>query len=148
MVHHDNATRALVVALRASGKTTNEVISLTGISKQTINATYAQAIEQGFNPHERPLKLKDKHIEDSPQSGRLLKQDKATEKVLNLVRSNCYGRERACANLAGALSQEGFDILAATVWRVLRKAGFRKTKLTRKPRLTKQMKKDCLNWCL
>ena len=37
---------------------------------------------------------------------------------------------------------------AVTVWRVLKAAGFRKTKPTKKPRLTKKIRKDRLDWCL
>lgn len=35
-----------------------------------------------------------------------------------------------------------------TVWRILRKAGMRKTKPTRKPGLTAKMKKERLEWCM
>lgn len=38
----------------------------------------------------------------------------------------------------------GVNISSAIIWRVLKKARFRKTKLTRKPRLTKKMKAERL----
>ena len=40
------------------------------------------------------------------------------------------------------------NISAITVQRILRKAGLKKTKPTRKLGLTKRMKKERLNWCL
>ena len=35
-----------------------------------------------------------------------------------------------------------------TIWRCLKRLGFKKTKPTRKPGLTKKMKEDRLQWCL
>jgi len=60
------------------------------------------------------------------------------------VRTNRYGRKKTAANLASELSLKGIEILAITVFRILKKAGFEKTNLTRKPRLTKKMKEDRL----
>jgi hypothetical protein len=51
---------------------------------------------------------------------------------------------KSCADLAGDLSQEGIKVSAITVWTLLTKAGFNKTKSTRKPRLTwKMRRRDC-----
>jgi hypothetical protein len=61
---------------------------------------------------------------------------------------NRYGREKTCANITGDLNQKGLGISASTVWRVLRKAGYKKTKLTGKPGLTKEMREERLAWCL
>ena len=120
----DLATRALIVAYKADGKTNHEITGMTGAEKRTINSIYARAIERGFDPAVRPLKLENKHVEDAPRTGRPSKQQQAFEKVVNLVRRDRYGREKTCADIAGDLSQEGLDISASTVWRVLRKAGY------------------------
>jgi hypothetical protein len=64
------------------------------------------------------------------------------------VRLDRYGREKSCADLAGELSEIGINISATTIWRILKNAGLRKTKPTRKPGLTKKMKADRLAWCL
>jgi transposase len=133
----DLVTRALIVAYKADGKTNHDITGLTGAEKRTINSIYARAIERGFDPAARPIKLENKYIEDAPRSGRPSKQQQAFEKVVSLVRSDRYGREKTCADIAGDLSQDGLDISASTVWRVLRKAGYKKTKPTRKPGLTK-----------
>ena len=148
MAPHNISTRALVITLKATGKSNDEITGLTGISKRTINSIFARAIERGFDPCQRPLKLLDKYLEDSHRSGRPSKLDEASQRVVNSVRTDRYGREKSCADVAGMLSQEGFNISATTVWRVLKKAGFRKTKPTRKPGLTKKMRRDRLNWCL
>jgi len=49
-----------------------------------------------------------------------------------------------CADLTGEFSTEGIDISAIKIWRILRKAGFKKTKPTRKPRLIKKIREDRL----
>ena len=144
----DLATRVLIIAYKAGGKPNHEITGLIGAEKRTINLIYARAIKRGFDPAVRPLKLETKRVEDAPGSGRPSQQQQAFEKVVNLVRRDRYGREKTCANIAGDLSQDGLDISASTVWRVLRKAGYKKTKLTRKPRLTKKMRQERLAWCL
>ncbi|EDN06634.1 predicted protein [Histoplasma mississippiense (nom. inval.)] len=50
--------------------------------------------------------------------------------------------------MALELSEEGFNIAPNTVWKILRKAGMKKTKPTRKPGLTNKMKHERLQWCL
>jgi transposase len=147
MVVFDLATRALIIAYKADGKTNQEITGMTGAEKRTINSIYARAIERGFDPAVRPLKLENKHIEDARRTGRPSKQQQAFEKVVNLVRRDRYGREKTCADIAGDLSKDGLDISASTVWRVLRKAGYKKTKPTRKPGLTKKMRDERLAWC-
>lgn len=141
----DIAIRALVVGLKFSGKTTLEVAGLVGISTRQVNRIYAKAIERGFDPACRPLLLKNDFLTDAPRSSRPSKQtDEIKDVIAKKVRRDRYGREKTCANITGELSQEGLPISSITVWRVLKKLGFRKTKLTRKPRLTKKIKADRL----
>ncbi|KAM6535506.1 hypothetical protein FALCPG4_005064 [Fusarium falciforme] len=80
----DIATRALVVALKApcSGKTTEEVAAIAGLSTRQVNRIYARAIDRGFDPNLRPLVLRDEHLRDAPRSGRPTKQ---TEEAKNEV---------------------------------------------------------------
>ena len=149
MPHTDIATRACVITLKSSGKTTPEVAFLTGLSQRLVNMIFARAIERGFDPSLRPIVITDAFLIDAPRSGRPLKQTtKAQDLITIKVRRDRYGREKTCADIAGELSLEGIDISATSIWRVLRKAGFKKTKPTRKPGLTKKMKKARLDWCL
>lgn len=144
----DIATRALIIGLKSSGKTSTEVSELTRISVRTINDIYARAIKRGFDPNLRPLEICDAYLADAPRSGRPKKQTtEARDKILSKVRFDRYGREKTCADIAGELSSEGIDMSASTVWRILRKAGLKKTKPTRKPGLTPKMKRERLNWC-
>ncbi|KAF1981718.1 hypothetical protein K402DRAFT_312670, partial [Aulographum hederae CBS 113979] len=144
----DIATRALVVALKSPivGKSTAEVIEKTGLSKSTINTIYARAIERGFDPNILPLVIKNEYLIDAPRSGRPSKQKdpEIQDAITTKVRLDRYGREKSCADIAGELSQQGINISAATVYRCLKAIGFKKTKPTRKPGLTKKMKEDRL----
>jgi len=143
----DISTHALVITLKSPliGLTSAEIFAKTGISISTINRIYGRAIKRGFDPNIRPLVIKDEWLEDAPRPGRPRKQTPENiEKVVKKVRKGRYGREKSCADLAGELSMEGLDISAITIWRILKQAGFKKTKPTRKPGLTKKMKKDRL----
>jgi transposase len=145
------STRALIVTLKSpiGGKTTAEVAEKTGVSARQINRIYAQAIERGFDPNHMPFSLQDEWLEDAPRSGRPRKQTEETvNKAVSKVCRDRYGREKTCADIAGELSINGFDISLTTIWRILKTAGYRKTKLTRKPRLTKRMREQRLKWCL
>lgn len=146
----DIATRAAVVSLKSSGRlTSTEVSAAIGLSVRQVDRIYAKAISRGFDPQLRPIKITDAFVADAPRSGRPRKQtDEVIALVSSKVRRDRYGREKTCADLAGELSLEGFDVSAMTIWRVLRQAGFKKTKPTRKPGLTKKMRKERLDWCL
>jgi hypothetical protein len=84
-----------------------------------------------------------------PRSGRPTKQtEEMKQSIAAKVRGDRYGRELSSADLAGYLSTDAFEISATTIWRCLKNQGFKKTKPTRKPGLTKKMKDERLKWCL
>lgn len=140
----------MIVCLKALGeKSTADIAQLVGASTRVVNQIYARAKQRGFDPAQRPLVIKNEHIEDAARSGRPSKQSpdlKATvEAKLREIR---YGREKSCGAIAGELNAAGHNISATTIWNMLKKAGFRKTKPTRKPGLTKRMREQRLKWCL
>lgn len=145
----DISTRVLIVALKSpfGGKSTAQIAEETGLSIRTINDIYARAIKRGFEPN-RPLKILPEYVEDATRSGRPRKQEVVKEEIINKVRLDRYGREKSCTDLTGELSHAGFIISSITVWRVLKGAGFKKTKPTRKPGLTQKMKDERLKFCL
>jgi len=147
----DIATRALVVTLKSphgGAKSTAEISRNTNLSPQLINQIYARAIKRGFEPNSLPLVIRDEWLQDAPRSGRPTKiTPEVTQKLVAKVRLDRFGREMTCADLAGFLSTGGIDISASTIHKILKKIGFRKTKPTRKPGLTKKMKKERLEWC-
>ena len=73
---YDISTRALVVTLKSplGGKTTAQVVAITGLPTRTVNSIYARAIERGFDPNAVPLVLKDEYLQDAPRAGRPTKQ--------------------------------------------------------------------------
>ncbi|KAJ5381031.1 uncharacterized protein N7496_003459 [Penicillium cataractarum] len=142
------ARRATVVALKAyTPKSSAEIAALTDLSVPSVNRIYGEAIKRGFDPHR--TMIDNQYVEDKPGSGRPTKHDPTTvEIVLSKVRLDRYGREKTCADLAGDLSKLGINISGTTIHRILENAGFRKTKPTRKPGLTKKMRAERLAWCL
>ena len=147
----DIATRALVITLKSphrGAKSTAEISRNTNLSPQLINQIYARAIKRGFEPNSLPLVIRDEWLQDAPRSGRPTKiTPEVTQKLVAKVRLDRFGREMTCADLAGFLSTGGIDISASTIHKILKKIGFHKTKPTRKPRLTKKIKKERLKWC-
>jgi len=141
---HDMATRAQVVTLKALGLKNSEIERQTGIKTRTINSIYDRAIQRGFDPNAEQRVVHDNHVQNASRPGRPSKQtEDIKEDILNKVRQDRYGREKTCAYIAAEMG----GISAMTVWRVLRKAGMKKTKPTRKPGLTKKMKEERLAFC-
>jgi transposase len=102
---------------------------------------FNKAKSRGFDPNARPCRVLDEHIKDAPRSGRPTKQTpKVQEEVLKKVRRDRYGREKTCDGIAIELRLAGIYISRVTVWRILRIAGLKKTKPTRKLGLTAAMK--------
>lgn len=148
MPNTDIATRASVVTLKAFGMPTSHIAAQTNISTRTIDAIFQRAKAAGFKPDVRPLVLRDSYLQDLPRTGRPNKRQVIKEAVLSQVRRDRYGREKTCTDIAAALSDSSRSVSAMTVWRVLRSAGLRKVKPTRKPGLTEKMRKERLEWCL
>jgi hypothetical protein len=143
--------RAAILTLKSSvcSQSSAAIQVATGVSIPSINRIYATAIKRGFEPNVVPLVILDEYIVDKPRSGRPSKQTEANRAlVISKVTVDRYGREKTLADIAGDLSNLGISISASTIRKILKNAGFRKTKPTRKPGLTKRMKKERLEWCL
>jgi transposase len=137
----DIAVRAHVVALKAYGISSKEIQDRTGINPRTQRGIYARAIKRGFDPSQPVLT---KYVLDEPRAGRPRKiSAQKRQEILDAVGRDRYGREKTCQMIADEMGLSGM-----TVWRVLRRAGLKKTKPTRKPGLTKKMKEARLAWCL
>ena len=152
MANTDIATRALVIAFKSplGGKTNAEIQALTGLTKSTINRIYARAIEAGFDPSVKPITIRDEWLRDKPRSGRPSKLgDELTQLVSEKLSTDRYGREKSAGEIADEVSKSGIiSISESSIYRTLRANGYSKTKPTRKPGLTKQMKAARLQWCL
>lgn len=136
MPSYDVATRTQALTLKLVGFSNAEIESITGIQPRTVNAIYNKAITRGLNPAESKT-IYDKHVEDGKRSGRPKKQtEELVQDILSKVRRDRYAREKTCAQIALEIG----GVSAITVWRILRASGYRKTKPTRKPGLTKEMR--------
>ncbi|KAJ3475474.1 hypothetical protein NLG97_g9447 [Lecanicillium saksenae] len=149
MANTDIATRALIVTLKAyGGKSSREIATLAGVTDRTVDRLYKKARERGFDLTSQPIILKKEHLEDAPRPGRPSKQtEEIIQQVIAKIQRDRYGREKTAAAIAAELTEEGTHISPPTVFRILKKANFRKTKPTRKPGLTKRMRDDRLKWC-
>jgi transposase len=145
MPSYDNATRAQALALKMQGIPNATIESITGIQPNTLSKLYKKAKERGLNPAVSQ-RILDHHVEDGKRSGRPTKQTtEIIQDVISKVRRDRYGREKSCTQIAADLSGR---VSAMTVWRILKAAGFRKTKPTRKPGLTPEMEKARLQFAL
>jgi transposase len=143
MPSYDNTTRAQALALKLAGFSNAKITSITGIQTRTLNLLYQKAILRGLEPSE-DAKLLDIHVQDAVRSGRPKKQTDIKEEVLSKVRTDRYGREKTCTQIAAEVG----GVSDTTVWRILRASGLKKTKPTRKPGLTEAMKKARLQFAL
>ncbi|KAL2128636.1 hypothetical protein VTI74DRAFT_8909 [Chaetomium olivicolor] len=130
MVYHDIATRAQALTLKLIVQLDNKQIeAITGMKSRTINDLANRALERGFDPQGSPPVILDEHVRDAPKSGRPSKQKDHKDTVL----------EKA---------ELGNIIFLMTVRRILCAAGMKKSKPTRKPGLTKKMRRDRFEFCL
>ena len=144
MPSYDDATRAQALTLKVMGVSNAEIEAITGIQPRTLNALLRKAKERGYDPNVSK-KLLDIHVKDSPRSGRPTKRTaELVENVISKVSRDRYGREKTCSQIAIEVG----GVSDTTVWRILRTAGYRKTKPTRKPGLTEEMKKARLQFAL
>jgi len=143
MPYYDTATRAQALTLKLIGLTNKEIEERTGLKPRTVSDLLDRAVERGLDLN--APRILDCHVANAAKTGRPSKQAQFEEEVIKKVRSNRYGRELSCAQISYELDSR---ISPITVWRILRKAGFKKTKPTRKPGLTAKMRKERLEWCL
>jgi hypothetical protein len=140
--------RAIIVYLKSpfggalSAEQVRQKLGSQAPSRVHINRIYKAAIDRGFNPSGSEFIIQDEFINDLPRSGRPTKQTEDNARcVIAKIQRDRYGREKNCADIAGDLERElNIDISQTTIWRILRKHGYKKTKPTRKPGLSKSMK--------
>ena len=143
----DTVTRAQALTLKAVGWTNAQIEETTGIPARTLNNIFDKAVKAGFEPSVdgRLGRLSTAHVANAPKASRPRKQEAFEDEVLQQVRRDRCGRKKSCAQITIEL---GGRISEKTIWRILRKAGMKKTKPTKKPGLTEGMRKDRLAWCL
>jgi hypothetical protein len=115
MPSYDNTIRAQALTLKLAGLSNAKIISITGIKTRNLNSLYQKAISRGLDPSE-DAKLLYIHVQDTVHSERPKKQtDTIKEEVLYKIRSDHYGREKTCSQIATEVG----GVSDTTVWRIL-----------------------------
>jgi hypothetical protein len=145
--YYNDATRAQVISLKAFTKLNpSEITEITGIPERTCREIYKKAQTRGFNPEARPAPILDEYVKTAQKPSVPTKQtEEVIIKVLSKIRHDHFGHKKTCAYITSELTN---TISAITVWRILWKAGLKKTKPTHKPDLTEKMRRERYNWCL
>jgi transposase len=142
MPYYDVAQRAAAIVLKVNGYSDAQITEQTGIPGRTVLNLLDKAISRGYNPDiSKTVFLK--YVEDAEKSGRPPIDQEIKDKVIKKISLDRYAREKTCAQIAHECK-----ISAMSVWRILKKAGFRKTKPTRKPGLQPEDKARRLKFCL
>src|SRR6266404_2106754 len=110
----------IVPGAPAMGATMEHIQNITQIKRRALQYLIKKALNRGWNPTTNLLVL-DGYIIDAPRASRKLKVTREFEqRILKKVTSDRYGREKSCAYIAAECGCS-----AQTVWRVLRRHGYR-----------------------
>jgi len=143
MVFYQLATRAQALAMKAMGATLEHIQCITEIKRRTLQYIFKRARSRSWDPSAHP-RILDGYVIDAPHTGSKVKiTHEFEQRILKKVTSDRFGREKSCAYIAAECGCS-----AQTVWRVLQRHGYRKTKPTRKPCLSQEMKEARLQFAL
>ena len=130
-VHHDLGERIQALTLLTAGWHIDRIVEYTTLLRSQIYAIAQKAKERGFQPEVDHIILAE-YCEDSPKSGRPKKTTlEKEEAVRKAIVKDRYAREKT-------VKQLGIDIglSSSSIWRILRRLGYRKCKPSTKPGLT------------
>ena len=114
-----------------------------GPSKFSIYRWNRVAKERGFNP-EVSSQILAQYVTDAPRTGRpTVLTEQVQKAILKILTKNSTTRQYSLEEIA-----KGCGVSATSVWRCLKKRGFRWVKMTVKPALTKEMMEARLAFCL
>jgi transposase len=140
----DISLRAQVLTLSYCTFVTVEFIATaTGYSVPNIYRIRRIAKDRGFDPH-TSLQILDKYTRHEEKSGRPRKATTEKEdEVIDLIIKDRYAREKTSAQLTREV-----ELSRSTVWRILKRRGYRKVKPSFKSGLISEMKAARLAFCL
>jgi transposase len=145
----DIATRAQILTLLQKGIPISEITQDTSFARRTIYDILRRAKERRYDPS-KDHRILVSYVEDGQRSGRPKKcTPEIEEEVIKIISQNSTTRElstQKIANTVAPLVKGG--ISARTIYRILRRRGYKPCKLTRKPGLTQANKLKRLTWCL
>jgi transposase len=122
-----------------------EITAISGVSKTSIYRIKQTALERGYNP-EVCRTILASFVEDAPKSGRPCKATPDVEDlIIQTISKNSTTREYS-QQIANSIAPTAL-VSASTVYRVLKRRGYRSSKPTYKPGLTAENKLARLKWC-
>ena len=133
--HHDLGERIQALTLLTAGWHVDKIVEYTTLSRPQIYKIAQKARERGFQPDVNHIILAE-YCEDAPRYGRPTVATPEQQTIIEqTVTKDRYAREKTVVQL-------GHDVgLSATsVWRILRRLGYRKCKPSTKPGLTQEIK--------
>ena len=144
-INYDVGVRVQALTLYEYGVTPSEIFDWIGVTESSIKRWKRVSRERGFNPVVSSHILA-QYIVDAPRSGRpTVLQDEAQKKIIKLLEKNDTTRQYSVAELT---AKSGVKASASTVWRFIKRKGYRSVKYTVKPALTKEIKQKRLDFCL
>ena len=136
MPSYDLTTRAQILTLYLNNVPPVQIVKTFGCNRDYPRDLLKKAKANGFDPDVSPI-IRDAYLTDKKKSGRPTKQtDIVKEKITAIVSKNRKGREKTYDQIAIEVG----GVSGTTIWRILRALGYRKTKPTRKPGLTEEMR--------
>jgi len=146
----DNGTKIQALTLLQEQMPVWKIAQITQMDDSIVRRIRRRAISRGWDEENKGPILLD-HVTDAPRSGRPPLSQEICDEVLKVVTKNSTIRMYSCQKIADVVSENlgKEDIISAsTVYRVLKRNGYRTYKPTVKPGLTKTMKEARYAWCL
>ena len=145
--YHSVGSRVQALALFKYGVFIPLVIELTRISRASIYRLKKKVISHGYD-RAISIIIYTHYVDDAPKFGRPPTSQSVIDLILLTVTKNSTTRMWSSARIASEVSKTTpVPVLASTVYRTLKKAGFSLQKPTLKPGLTNEAKKARYNWC-
>ena len=139
----DIGIRIQCLTLLEFGVYLDDVVDYLSPSKSIILCWLRIAKERGYDPEESSCILA-RYVTDASRSGRpTVLTDTVQKHILKIISKNSTTHQYSLEEISKICG-----VSAISVWRCLKKRGFRWVKLTTKPALTKDMKKARLKFCL
>ena len=139
----DDGTKIQSLTLLANGLNLGQTSKIVGISASQLCKLRKKAISRGWEgKNDSPLLLE--YVADEPQSGRPRKDEPDLVAAFqDAVERSAEGRHATLQDLAIEL-----DICSVSIHRYLTRLGYKKLKMTTKPRFTEAMRQARLKFCL
>jgi len=109
-----------------------EIEAATGVKERTLGDIKLKVIERGYDPLVDGLRITNYHIKDGPRKGflRIAVNEMNKRLVIEIVSKDKQGREKSAEVIGNELK-----ISKQSVYRIMKKLGYKKVKYITKPGL-------------